>query len=74
MVMVMVMVKVMVKVIEIDSAAKKIGLSMKALIPAPEKPVAVEEEVVEEAPVTMSIDELIAKANEAEAAEATDAE
>lgn len=66
--------KVMVKVIEIDSAAKKIGLSMKALIPAPEKPVAVEEEVVEEAPVTMSIDELIAKANEAEAAEATDAE
>lgn len=66
--------KVMVKVIEIDSAAKKIGLSMKALIPAPEKPVAVEEEAVEEAPVTMSIDELIAKANEAEAAEAADAE
>ncbi len=66
--------KVMVKVIEIDSAAKKIGLSMKALIPAPEKPVVVEEEVVEEGPVTMSIDELIAKANEAEAAEATEAE
>ncbi|MBR2410192.1 MAG: bifunctional 4-hydroxy-3-methylbut-2-enyl diphosphate reductase/30S ribosomal protein S1 [Clostridia bacterium] len=69
--------KVMVKVIEIDSAAKKIGLSMKALIAAPEKPAPVVEEApVEEGPVTMSIDELIAKANEAEAAteEATDAE
>lgn len=63
--------KVMVKVIEIDSAAKKIGLSMKALIPAPEKTAPVAEEApAEEGPVTMSIDELIAKANEAEATDA----
>ena len=63
-----------VKIVEIDSEKRKIGLSMKALLPVPEKPVVVEEEPVEEAPVTMSIDELIAKANEAEAAETTDAE
>ncbi len=67
---------VKVKVIEIDSEKRKIGLSIKALLPAPEKKV-VEEAKEEEdaAPVTMSIDELIAKANEeAAAAEATDAE
>ncbi len=67
---------VKVKIIEIDSEKRKIGLSIKALLPAPEKKVV--EEVKEEAdaaPVTMSIDELIAKANEeAAAAEATDAE
>ena len=66
---------VKVKIIEIDSEKRKIGLSIKALLPAPEKKV---EEVVEEnaVPVTMSIDELIAKANEEAAAaeEATDAE
>ena len=66
--------EVEVKVIEIDSEKRKVGLSIKALLPTPEKPAVVEEEVVDEAPVTMSIDELIAKANEAEAAEATDAE
>ena len=67
---------VRVKVTDIDTDKKKIGLSMKALLPAPE-PKVVEEaaEEVDEAPVTMSIDELIAKANEAEAQEAkTDAE
>ncbi len=67
---------VKVKIIEIDSEKRKIGLSIKALLPAPEKKV--EEVAVEEdaAPVTMSIDELIAKANEEAAAaeEATDAE
>ncbi len=55
---------VTVKVIEIDTEKRKVGLSIKALLPAPEKPVVVEEEVADEAPVTMSIDELIAKANE----------
>ena len=60
---------VTVKIIEIDSEKRKVGLSIKALLPAPEKPVVVEEAVeVDEAPVTMSIDELIAKANEEAAA------
>ena len=64
-----------VKIIEIDSEKRKVGLSIKALLPVPEKPQVVEEAVEEDdAPVSMSIDELIAKANEAEAAEATDAE
>ncbi|MBR3767470.1 MAG: bifunctional 4-hydroxy-3-methylbut-2-enyl diphosphate reductase/30S ribosomal protein S1 [Clostridia bacterium] len=58
---------VSVKVIEIDSEKRKVGLSMKALLPAPEKPVVEEVPEEDEAPVTMSIDELIAKANEAEA-------
>lgn len=61
---------VKVKIIEIDSEKRKVSLSMKALLPAPEKKVVVEEAPVEdEAPVTMSIDELIAKANEEAAAE-----
>ncbi len=55
---------VKVKITDIDFEKKRISLSMKALLPAPEKPAVVEEEVVDEAPVTMSIDELIAKANE----------
>ena len=64
---------VRVKVTDIDTDKKKIGLSMKALLPAPEPKVVEEAPAKEEddAPVTMSIDELIAKANEAEAAEAT---
>ena len=67
---------VKVKIIEIDSEKRKIGLSIKALLPAPEKKVVEEAPKKDSAPVTMSIDELIAKANEAEAAaeEATDAE
>lgn len=61
---------VKVKIIEIDSEKRKVSLSMKALLPAPEKKAVVEEAPVEdEAPVTMSIDELIAKANEEAAAE-----
>lgn len=61
---------VKVKIIEIDSEKRKVSLSMKALLPAPEKKAVVEEAPVEdEAPVTMSIDELIAKANEESAAE-----
>ena len=66
--------EVQVKVLDIDFDKKRISLSMKALLPEAEKPV--EEAVVEEVndePVTLSIDELIAKANEAEAA-AADAE
>lgn len=56
------------RIIEIDSEKRKISLSIKALLPAPEKHVEVKEAAVEdEAPVTMSIDELIAKANEEEA-------
>ena len=65
---------VKVKIIEIDSEKRKIGLSIKALLPAPEKKVVEEAPVEDAAPVTMSIDELIAKANEEAAAEATDAE
>ena len=65
---------VKVKVIEIDSEKRKIGLSIKALLPAPEKKVVEEAKEEDAAPVTMSIDELIAKANEEAAAEATDAE
>jgi len=62
---------VKVKITDIDFEKKRISLSMKALLPAPEKPAVVEEEVVEDdAPVTMSIDELIAKANEEAAADA----
>lgn len=56
------------RIIEIDSEKRKISLSIKALLPAPEKHVEVKEAAVEDdAPVTMSIDELIAKANEEEA-------
>ncbi len=68
---------VKVKIIEIDSEKRKIGLSIKALLPAPEKKVVEEAPEEDAAPVTMSIDELIAKANEEAAAaaeEATDAE
>lgn len=57
---------VKVKITEIDFEKKRISLSMRALLPAPEKAPAVEEAPVEEGPVSMSIDELIAKANEAE--------
>ncbi len=66
--------EVQVKVLDIDFDKKRISLSMKALLPEAEKPVEeVVEEVVNEEPVTLSIDELIAKANEAEAAaEATE--
>ena len=68
---------VKVKIIEIDSEKRKIALSIKALLPAPEKKVVEEAPKKDSAPVTMSIDELIAKANEEAAAaaeEATDAE
>ena len=66
---------VKVKIIEIDSEKRKIALSIKALLPAPEKKVVEEAPEEDAAPVTMSIDELIAKANEeAAAAEAADAE
>lgn len=60
---------VKVKIIDIDFEKKRISLSMRALLPAAEKPVVEEkvEEVVDNGPVTMSIDELIAKANEEEA-------
>ncbi len=60
--------EVQVKVLDIDFDKKRISLSMKALLPEAEKPVEEATEEVNEEPVTLSIDELIAKANEAEAA------
>ena len=59
---------VKVKIIDIDYDKKRISLSIRALLPAPEK--RAKEEKVDEAPLTMSLDEMIAKANEAEAAAA----
>ena len=56
-----------VKIIDIDYDKKRISLSMRALLPAPEKR-APKEEKYDDAPLTMSIDEMIAKANEAEKA------
>jgi len=58
---------VRVKIIDIDYDKKRISLSMRALLPAPEKR-APKEEKYDDAPRTMSIDEMIAKANEAEKA------
>ena len=58
---------VRVKIIDIDYDKKRISLSMRALLPAPEKR-APKEEKYDDAPLTMSIDEMIAKANEAEKA------
>ena len=64
---------VKVKIIDIDYDKKRISLSMRALLPAPEK--RAREEKIDEAPLTMSLDEMIEKANEAEkAAEAAAAE
>ena len=61
---------VRVKIIDIDYDKKRISLSMRALLPPPEK--RAKEEKVDEAPLTMSLDEMIAKANEAEAAAAAE--
>ena len=62
---------VKVKIIDIDYDKKRISLSMRALLPAPEK--RPREEKVDEAPLTMSLDEMIEKANEAERAAAEEA-
>ena len=65
---------VRVQLIKVDFEKKHISLSVKALLEAPVKEeVVVEEEEVDDAPVTMSIDEMIAKAKENEAAAAADA-
>ncbi len=62
---------VRVKLIKIDFEKKHISLSIKALLEAPVKEEVVEvEEEVDDAPVSMSIDEMIAKAKENEAAAA----
>ncbi|MBQ6120009.1 MAG: S1 RNA-binding domain-containing protein, partial [Clostridia bacterium] len=58
---------VKVKIIDIDYEKKRISLSIRALLPAPEKRAPKEEKFYDDAPVTMSIDEMIEKANEAEA-------
>lgn len=61
--------EVQVKVLDIDFEKKRISLSMKALLPEAE---VVEQPAVEEVddePVAVSLDELLAKANEAENAE-----
>ncbi|MBR6780917.1 MAG: S1 RNA-binding domain-containing protein [Clostridia bacterium] len=64
---------VRVQLIKVDFEKKHISLSVKALLEAPVKEeVVVEEEEVDDAPVTMSIDEMIAKAKENEAAAAAD--
>lgn len=67
---------VKVKVLNIDDEKKRVSLSIKALVPAPErapkKAVEVEEEASVEAPAVMSIEDMIAKANEAEAEAATE--
>lgn len=66
---------VRVQLIKVDFEKKHISLSIKALLEAPVKEVVIEEEEeVDDAPVTMSIDEMIAKAKENEAAEAAAAE
>ena len=67
--------EVKVKITDIDFEKKRISLSIKALLPAPEKKVVEkkEEEVVDDTPAVLSIDELIAKANEAEADNAEEA-
>ena len=66
---------VRVQLIKVDFEKKHISLSIKALLEAPVKEVEeVVEEEVDDAPVTMSIDEMIAKAKENEAAEAAAAE
>ena len=68
--------EVKVKITDIDFEKKRISLSIKALLPAPEKKVVEtkkEEEVVDDTPAVLSIDELIAKANEAEAEAAEEA-
>lgn len=68
--------EVKVKITDIDFEKKRISLSIKALLPAPEKKVVEtkkEEEVVDDTPAVLSIDELIAKANEAEAETAEEA-
>lgn len=61
--------EVKVKITDIDFEKKRISLSIKALLPAPErKPAPAKEEAsVEEGPAVLSIDEMIAKAKEAEA-------
>ena len=66
---------VKVKLLDVNFEKKHISLSIKALLEAPVKEVVEEvEEEVDDAPVTMSIDEMIAKAKENEAAEAAAAE
>lgn len=64
---------VKVKLLDVDFEKKHISLSIKALLEAPVKEVVEEvEEEVDDAPVTMSIDEMIAKAKENEAAAAAE--
>ncbi|MBE6812003.1 MAG: bifunctional 4-hydroxy-3-methylbut-2-enyl diphosphate reductase/30S ribosomal protein S1 [Ruminococcaceae bacterium] len=66
---------VRVQLLKVDFEKKHISLSIKALLEAPVKEVEeVVEEEVDDAPITMSIDEMIAKAKENEAAEAAAAE
>lgn len=59
---------VKVKITDIDFDKKRISLSIKALLPVPEKKVEEkEEEEVNDTPAVLSFDELIAKANEVQA-------
>ncbi len=64
---------VKVKLLDVDFEKKHISLSIKALLEAPVKEVVEEvEEEVDDVPITMSIDEMIAKAKENEAAAAAE--
>ena len=64
--------EVEVLITDIDFDKKRISLSIKALLPAPEK-AAAEEAAVDEAPAVLSIDDMIAQAKAEEAAK-SDAE
>ena len=62
--------EVKVKVTDIDFDKKRISLSIKALLPPPERKFEKREAPVEKGPAVYSIDDLLAKANAAEAAAA----
>ncbi len=59
--------EVKVKITDIDFEKKRISLSIKALLPPPERKPREERPRVEEGPAVLSIDEMIAKAKAAEA-------
>ena len=66
--------EVKVKITDIDFDKKRISLSIKALLPPPERKYEEKKAPIERGPAVYSFDDLIAKANEAEAAAAKEAE
>ena len=65
--------EVEVKIQDIDFDKKRIGLSIKALLTPPERKTEERKPRAEKGPAVYSLDEMIAKANEAEAAAAAEA-